>query len=115
MKNMNYFLRVVLPVILGAVSAAEVRIPMGEAVKAATVKPSPEYSVVAKQMKVSGKVEVEATVETSGLVESVRAISGNPLLTSSAVAAVKKWKFTPFTENGTPAKAVIMLSFDFKP
>jgi TonB family protein len=104
-----------LPVLVAAACAAEMRVPTGEAVKAATVKPYPEYSAVARQMKVSGKVEVEATVATTGEVESVRAISGNPLLTSSAVAAVKRWKFTPFTENGAPAKAVITLSFDFKP
>jgi protein TonB len=88
---------------------------MAEAVKAATVKPSPEYSAIARQMKVSGRVEVEITVAPSGEVESVRALSGNPLLTTSAIAAVKKWKFTPFTENGAAAKAVIALSFDFKP
>src|SRR5919107_653717 len=107
MKTLNYLLRVALPIVVAAICAAEMRIPMTEAMKAATVKPSPEYSSVARQMKVSGKVEVEATVATTGEVESVRAVSGNPLLTSSAVAAVKKWKFTPFTENGAPAKAVI--------
>ncbi|HET8550775.1 MAG TPA: energy transducer TonB [Bryobacteraceae bacterium] len=100
---------------MAGVCAAELRVPMGEALKAAIVKPNPEYSPVARQMKVAGKVEIEATVAPTGEVEAVRAVSGNPLLTSSAIAAVKKWKFTPFTENGAAVKAVISLNFDFKP
>jgi protein TonB len=94
---------------------AEVRVPTGDALKAALTKPSPEYSAVARQMKVTGHVEVEATVGTDGAVEAVKVLTGNPLLTNSTVNAVKKWKFTPFMENGAPAKAVAVLSFDFKP
>jgi TonB family protein len=115
MKTFNPLLRLVIPMIVAGVCAADVRVPMSDAIKAATVKPQPDYSPIARQMKVSGKVEVELTVGTDGEVESARAISGNPLLTSSALAAVRKWKFTPFTENGAPAKAIITLSFDFKP
>ncbi len=94
---------------------AEVRVPMGEAMKSAVSKPTPEYSPVARQMKVTGHVEVEATVATDGSVESVKVLTGNPLLTNSAVNAVKRWKFAPFTQNGEPAKALTILSFDFKP
>src|SRR4051812_4334407 len=94
---------------------AEVHVAMGDALKSALAKPAPEYSAVARQMKVTGHVEVEATVGTDGLVESVKVLTGNPLLTASAVTAVKKWKFTPFTQNGEPAKALTVLSFDFKP
>jgi protein TonB len=115
MKTHNYIAQTGLLMFVAAVAAAEVRVPMSEAVKAATVKPNPEYSPVARQMKVSGRVELEATVAATGEVEQVRAVSGNPLLTASAIAAVKKWKFTPFTENGAPAKAVVSLNFDFKP
>jgi periplasmic protein TonB len=94
---------------------AEVRVNTAEALRAALSKPSPEYSSVARQMKVTGHVEVEATVATDGSVETVKVLTGNPLLTASAVNAVKKWKFTPFTDNGEPAKALAVLSFDFKP
>ena len=94
---------------------AEVRVTTAEAIKSALNKPNPEYSTMARQMKVVGKVEVEATVGTDGSVESVRVLTGNPLLTNSTVNAVKKWKFTPFTQNGEPSKAVATLSFDYKP
>ena len=78
-------------------------------------RPAPEYSAVARQLKVTGHVEVEATVGADGAVEGVKVLSGNPLLTNSTVSAVKKWKFTPLTENGAPGKALTVLSFDFKP
>jgi protein TonB len=94
---------------------AEVRIPASEAMKAATSRPAPEYPVVARQMKVTGHVEVEVLVAADGSVENVKVVSGNPLLTPAAVNAVKKWKFTPFVSNGGPSKAVANLAFDFKP
>lgn len=93
----------------------EVHVTTAEAVKSALTKPNPEYSSVARQMKVVGHVEVEAVVDIEGNVETVKVVTGNPLLTNSAVNAVKKWKFTPFKQNGEPTKAVASLSFDFKP
>jgi protein TonB len=104
-----------LSVLLTGSALAELRVPMAEALKAAVNKPIPEYSPVARQMKVAGQVEVEAVIAADGSVEAVKVISGNPLLTASAVNAVKKWKFTPFTSDGQPTKAVTTLTFDFKP
>jgi protein TonB len=109
---------VVLPAMLlfgVAVASADIRVTATDALKAAVNKPQPAYNPVAKQMKVAGKVEVEAVIDTSGSVESVKALNGNPLLTQSAVSAVQKWKFTPFTAEGQPTKAVVTLSFDFRP
>lgn len=94
---------------------ADVRVGSAEAMKAAVAKPAPVYSQIARQMKVAGHVEVEAVVNTDGTVDSVKAVTGNPLLTQSAIQAVQKWKFTPFTANGEASKAVVTLSFDFKP
>jgi protein TonB len=104
-----------LMALLTSIASGELRVSTSEAIKAATSKPQPVYNPVARQMKVAGKVEVEAVVDTSGNVEDVKALTGNPLLTQSAVSAVQKWKFTPFTENGAPSKAIVTLSFDFHP
>jgi TonB family protein len=99
----------------GINTLADMRVGTAEAMKAAVSKPAPAYSPIARQMKVSGHVEVEAVIDTEGKVESVKAVSGNPLLTQAAIQAVQKWKFTPFTANGAATRAVTMLSFDFKP
>ncbi len=106
---------VCIAVALAPALFGELRITTAEAIKSALNRPPPEYSAVARQMKVVGKVEVEATVGTDGSVETVKVITGNPLLTNSAVNAVKRWKFTPFMQNGEPSKAVATLTFDFKP
>ena len=94
---------------------AEIRISTADAIKAATSKVQPQYPAVARQMKIAGHVEIEAVIDTTGSVASVKAISGNPMLTQPAVAAVEKWKFTPFTNNGETTKAIVTLGFDFRP
>ena len=114
MKNTLATLGIGLMLSAGA-ALADIRVTATDALKAATSKPQPAYSPVARQMKVVGKVDVEAIIDTTGSVESVKAVSGNPLLTQSAVSAVQKWKFTPFTADGAPTKAVVTLSFDFRP
>jgi TonB family protein len=90
-----------------------VRITDAEAKKAATAKVNPDYPPMAKQMRVAGEAVVEAEVNTEGAVEKVAPVSGNALLTAAAAGAVKKWKFTPFTAEGKPAKALVRLSFNF--
>ena len=61
--------------------------------RAARVKVSPIYPEIAKRMKVSGAVDVEATVDAAGNVSDAKAVSGNKLLAPAAEDAVRKWKF----------------------
>jgi TonB family protein len=49
-----------------------------------------------------------------GSVADVRIVSGNPVLTKSAAAAVKRWKFTPVTDGGKPVKALAPVTLVFK-
>ena len=54
---------------------------------------APVYPEIAKRMKIAGEVKVEATVDASGKVTEVKAISGNHMLAVAAEDAVRKWKF----------------------
>ena len=101
--------------IFAGLSAAQIRVSTSDALKAAVNKAQPVYSAVARQMKIAGRVEIEVTVDENGAVESARTLTGNPLLTQSAVSAVEKWKFTPFTADGKAVKAICVLPFDFRP
>ena len=94
--------------------SAEVRVSHADAVKNALKKPSPEYSPMAKQMRIQGDVEVEVKIAESGEVSDVKVVTGNPMLSTTVVKAMKDWKFTPFTEDGKPAAAVANLRFTFK-
>jgi TonB family protein len=93
---------------------AVIRVTDADARKAAVQAPVPTYPVIARQMRVSGRVVVDAHIDADGKVEKVEPVSGNPILTSAAVSAVKRWKFSPFQADGKAARAVAALSFDFK-
>ncbi|HEV2491177.1 MAG TPA: energy transducer TonB [Candidatus Acidoferrales bacterium] len=69
----------------------------------------PEFPALARQMNISGKVKLEATVEPDGHVKSTRAVGGSPLLIQSATQALKNWKFEP-----GPKETTEIIEFDFK-
>ncbi len=56
---------------------------------------APVYPELAKRMRISGIVKVEATVAPDGKVIDVKTISGSHALSPSAEDAVRKWKFAP--------------------
>ena len=90
-----------------------VSIPQKEALHAVVSREEPVYSPIAKQMRVSGNVTVEVTIDATGHVEQCEAVTGNPLLTNPVIAAVKKWTFKPFIAGGKPSKALTRLTFSF--
>jgi protein TonB len=90
------------------------KITRAEAVQAATSKVQPEYPPIARQLKVEGVVELEALIGENGKVEKVNILSGNAMLTRAGADALKQWKFTPFTEDGKPVKALAPFTFAFK-
>jgi TonB family protein len=90
------------------------KVTLAEANAAVTMKTAPEYPAIGRQLKIEGKVELEAVVAENGMVEKVNIVSGNPVLTKPAAEAVKHWKFTPFADGGKPCKAIAPLSISFK-
>ncbi len=90
------------------------KLSKSEALAIVTSKTMPDYPAIARQLKLEGTVEVEAVVALDGSVEQVNIVSGNPVLTRAAVAAVKKWKFTPIKADGKPVKALAPLILSFK-
>ncbi len=56
---------------------------------------APLYPEIAKRMRISGEVQIEATVDATGKVTGTKPVSGNHMLSDAAADAVKKWKFEP--------------------
>jgi protein TonB len=106
----------ILLVLNGPASAQDTpkKVSKSEGLSAATTKVQPDYPPVARQLKIEGPVELEAVVTESGAVEKVNIVSGNPVLTRPAADAVKRWKFTPFTSDGKPVKALVPVALNFK-
>jgi TonB family protein len=98
----------------GSAMAQEIHVTQAEAVKAAKDRVQPDYPPMAKQLHLEGNVQVQAHISESGAVEEVKPLTGNAVLMNAAVAALKKWRFTPFTADGKPARAVADMSFSFK-
>jgi TonB family protein len=72
------------------------------------VRVSPEYPPLAKQLKVTGKVKIEATVTPEGHVISTKVLGGSPVLVVAAIDAVKKWRY-----ESAPKETTEIVEFDF--
>ena len=111
-KKVHTFLSIVSIVILFSFEPASasdddwVRLSEAEARKILVSKVDPEYPLMAKQIRLSGKVQVDCFVNTNGAVEKVQILNGNPLFSSSITNAMKKWKFKPTEANGKAARMV---------
>jgi len=68
----------------------------------------PDFPPLAKQMNVTGKVKIEATISPDGRVTSMKVVGGSPLLVSSALDAIKKWRF-----EAAPKESIEIVEFNF--
>jgi TonB family protein len=66
----------------------------------------PVYPELAKRMKISGEVKLEATVDADGKVKDVKEKSGNHMLAVAAEDAVRKWRFEGGSGDATVEVAV---------
>ena len=73
----------------------------------------PTYPVLALQARIQGTVVLRVQINQSGAVESVALISGHPMLATSAIEAVKQWKYSPYVLNGNPQTVETTVRVDF--
>lgn len=62
-------------------------------VRAIVRRVAPVYPDLARRIKITGDVKVDATVNEDGKVTNAKAISGSKVLCFAAEEAVRKWKF----------------------
>ena len=65
---------------------------------------SPVYPVLARQAHIQGKVVLDADISKDGRVETLKVISGDPLLIQAALDAAKALRYKPYVLNGEPAE-----------
>ena len=75
--------------------------------------PKAEYSAAALAVRASGVVAVNVLIDEAGNIIQATAVSGHPLLRSSAVAAAQQAKFAPTRLNGQPVKVSGTLTYAF--
>ncbi len=76
-------------------------------------KVDPVYPQIAIHARVSGVVILDVRVDEEGNVESIRVLSGHPLLNEAAVSAVRQWKYSPTILNGEPVPVIATVTVIF--
>jgi len=92
----------------------DIHVSQEDAMRAVVSKVAPDYSPVARQLRLQGDVKVDVVISEEGTIEKVVSTTGNPVLIQCAKEALKHWKFTPFKSGGKAVKAVTTLGFSFK-
>lgn len=75
---------------------------------------APIYPSVARAARIEGTVILEAVIDSDGTVREVRVLRSVPLLDSSAMDAVREWRFTPTLLNGEPVPIVLTVTVTFR-
>ena len=73
----------------------------------------PDYPELAKRARVQGIVFLRVTVDEQGNVADIEVIRGHPLLTQSAVDAVRQWKYSPTILNQEPVPVIATVTVNF--
>jgi protein TonB len=73
----------------------------------------PEYPLLARQMKVQGRVDLDATIGTDGGIRTLNVTAGPTILADAAREAVKQWRFKPHMEGGQPVETQVPISVNF--
>jgi protein TonB len=74
----------------------------------------PAYPVAAREMRVAGRVQLQATISRDGTIENLRVVDGPPLLRAAAVEAVRQWRYRPYLLNGEPVEVETTVNVDFR-
>lgn len=74
----------------------------------------PVYPELPRRIRLQGEVSVEVIISPEGRVESVRVVSGHPLLVEAAREAARGWRFEPTFLNGVPVRVTGVITFVFK-
>ncbi len=73
----------------------------------------PTYPAVARAIRLSGTVVLQATISRSGAIENLRVVSGPAMLQQAALDAVKEWRYRPYMLNGEPVEVETTVNVEF--
>lgn len=111
--------RIVILFLLSAAAfsqASPLRIPAEDAAKHLLKAPEPDYPPDAREARIQGNVILQIEINEVGDPQSIRLISGHPMLVNAAIKAVSHWKYTPYQVDGKPARVVtdVLVAFGNK-
>ena len=73
----------------------------------------PTYPPLATKARIHGEVVLDVDISKEGTVESLRAVSGHPMLIPAAIDAVKNWRYKPYLVDGKPVPVQTQVTVNF--
>ena len=70
--------------------------------------------MLAKNQHVSGNVTIDALIDASGRVTTMKVVSGPTLLHQAALDALKQWKYQPATLDGKAVPMHLTVTLQFR-
>jgi protein TonB len=95
------------------VQPMRVRVSQGVTQGMVISKAQPVYPADAKAARIQGTVVISAIIGKDGSVQTMRLVSGHPMLAPAAMDAVKQWKYRPYILNGTPVEVETQMTVNF--
>jgi len=91
-------------------------IPIGGDVKPAKLISSapPSYPALAKGQHISGDVRIDALIDTTGRVTTMKVVSGPTLLHQAAMDALRQWKYQPASLDSKPVQMHLTVTIQFR-
>jgi protein TonB len=73
----------------------------------------PQYPKKARKKRIEGQVLLKILISPKGDVRDIAVESGDPLLASAAINAVKQWKYRPYLMRGRPVELESYVRLNF--
>jgi protein TonB len=71
-------------------------------------------SVIARQARIQGQVQIDAVLDGQGNVVGMKIVSGPPMLYQAALDALKKWTYEPTYLNEQPIAVQMIVTITFQ-
>lgn len=95
-------------------TAGPLRISAGVAAGRLLAPIRPVYPAIAVAARIQGTVVIEAVISKQGTVERARVVSGSPMLTGAALAAIQQARYEPYKLNGDPVEVETTINVIFQ-
>jgi TonB family protein len=73
----------------------------------------PKYPEAALMAHIEGAVVLRIVIDSSGAVQDVKAVSGDPALVDAATQAVRQWKYKPYQTDSGPSEIETFVTINF--
>ncbi|MGA8443145.1 MAG: TonB family protein [Candidatus Sulfotelmatobacter sp.] len=91
-----------------------IELPSGMAENSLLYRVEPEYPEAAREQHIEGPVKLDIHIDSDGVVEEVRLVSGQAVLGQAAIAAIRQWRFKPHAVHGQFVEMETTITLNFR-